>query len=79
MYDYQIQLHDNSCFVIPAAQKAILNILFLKNMLLIKNIFLIKEYTFNNEYIFNKRNTFLALNDLSELPYCFIIPTSITS
>lgn len=63
MYDYQIQLHDNSCFVIPAAQKAILN------MLLIKNIFLIKEYTFNNGYIFDKRNTFLALNDLSELPH----------
>ncbi len=79
MYDYQIHLHDNSCFVIPAAQKAILNILFLKNMLLIKNIFLIKEYTFNDGYIFDKRNTFLALNDLSELPHCFIIPTSITS
>ena len=55
MYDYQIQLHDNSCFVIPAAQKAILNILFINNTLLIKNIFLIKEYTFNNAYIFDKR------------------------
>ena len=51
MYDYQVQLHDNSCFVIPAAQKAILNILFIKNMLLIKNIFLIKEILFKKEYI----------------------------
>ena len=51
MYDYQIQLHDNSCFVIPAAQKAILNILFIKNMLLIMDIFLIKEILFKKEYI----------------------------